>query len=764
MTLARPFAPTALALCSLVPACGGDGGGRDDTDPTASSISLTGATAEDSTAGDTTAGDTTVGDTTAGTTDGGCAADCEGVCIGQLCCPLESACGEVCCPEGDVCSFQQCVSPGIDCIDASECEDDEYCEYSLGEPGKGGGMGMCQGGEELATGKCLPKPPECPAGVEPEGDDIDCLPVCEVIPAGGFEPTVKYHWQGGDSMMAPMVIQLDDDNCDLIVDERDIPDIVFATFDAGAYTVNGTLHAISIVDGAIVDKWAVNPQAPQFNPGLSIATGNIDGTPGNEIVVCTVDGRAMAFDHDGTQLWVSGGVAGGCFMPSIADFDQDGVAEVLTEAAIYDGVTGAQEATFAWQQTTSAADMDADGRLEVVGPRYIFEADGTLLADSGVAGYQHAIADLDGDGLPEIAAINRAAHTLYVWRLVAGVGVETIRAGIDINDGLPPCAGGDGGGPPTIADFNGDGTPDVGVAAGVGYTVFDGAQIMNAAVAPADTILWLTPAVDCSSRATGSSVFDFDGDGSAEVVYGDEQYLRIYDGASGTVLFETCNTTGTLWEYPIITDVDSDGHADIIAISNSYSSITCPADGSKQSGLRVFGDLEGRWVRTRRVWNQHHYHVTNVDEDGTIPAVEQANWTVDGLNNFRQNVQPEGEFSAPDLVVSVLAECSPDAYALVARVRNIGQAAVPAGVAVGFYDGDPTAGGASLGSGVTTKTLYPAEAQDVVLPLDPPPASLVDGTAEAWVVVDDGMPAHVWEECRTANNSAHGPVPCQIVG
>jgi hypothetical protein len=754
----------SILLCAsaLSIACGGGGGGRDDDDPSGS-ISLTGGTMAET--GDSSGTDPTSLDDSSGTTidTPTCAEECEGECIDGECCALESACGEVCCAMGDVCSFQQCVTPGIDCIDASECEDDEYCEYSLGEPGMGGG-GMCGGGEALATGKCLPKPPECPMGVEPEGEEIDCLPVCEVIPAGGFEPTVKYHWQGGDSMMAPMVIPLDDDNCDEIVDERDIPDIVFATFAGGAYTVNGTLHAISIVDGAIVDKWSVNPQAPQINPGLSIATGDIDGQPGNEIIVCSVDGRAVAFDHDGTQLWVSAGTAG-CFMPSIADFDQDGIPEVLTEAAIYDGVTGAVEGSFAWQQTVSAADMDGDGRLEVVGPRYIFEADGTMLADSGVAGYQHAIADLDLDGSPEVAAINRAAHTLYVWRLVPGVGVETIRQGIDINNGLPPCEGGDGGGPPTIADFNGDGTPDVGVAAGVGYTVFDGALIMDPLVTtPTDTIMWLTPAVDCSSRATGSSVFDFDGDGAAEVVYGDEQYMRIYDGALGTVLFETCNTTGTLWEYPIITDVDSDGHADIIAISNSYSSITCPADGSKQQGLRVFGDLEGRWVRTRRVWNQHHYHVTNVNEDGTIPPVEAANWTVDGLNNFRQNVQPEGEFSAPDLVVSVLPHCSIDEYGIIARVRNIGQASVPAGVAVGFYDGDPTLGGTLLGSGTTTKILYPAEAQDVLLVLDPPPPTLVDGSAEAWVVVDDGMPDHVWEECRTANNSAHAPVPCQIAG
>jgi len=108
-------------------------------------------------------------------------------------------------------------------------------------------------------------------------------------------------------------------------------------------------------------------------------------------------------------------------------------------------------------------------------------------------------------------------------------------------------------------------------------------------------------------------VFDFDGDGSAEVIYSDEINLRVYTGSDGTVLWSTCNTTGTLVEYPLVADVDGDGHADIVAVSNDYSGITC--EGTKQTGVRVFGDSLDSWVRTRRVWNQHTYHVTNIPPD-----------------------------------------------------------------------------------------------------------------------------------------------------
>lgn len=689
---------------------------------------------------------------------------CEGTCIDDLCCDAELACGEVCCDSGSVCSFQQCVVPGDTCVDASECPEDNYCEYSLGEPGEMGGNGMCQGGTSLATGKCLPAPPECPAGVEPEADgEIDCLPECEVIPESSFAPELKYHWDGGNSMMAPIVLSLDDDNCDNHVDERDIPEIVFATFLGSNYNADGTLHAISIIDGAVVEKWTAYPQVDRINPGRSIAGGDIDATPGNEVVVCTDTGKVRAFDHDGAELWTSA-YAGGCFMPSVADIDADGNPEIIVEAGILDGATGATEATFPTQNSVVAVDIDGDGVLEVVGPHTAYEGDGSVSVASGLGGNHPAIADFDGDGAPEVAAIDTSTHTLNLWRWTAGGVAQTLRSGININGLLPACSGDTGGGPPTVADFNGDGTPDVGVAAGVGYAVFDGAALMNPAVANPDTLMWITPATDCSSRQTGSSVFDFDGDGSAEVVYGDEQYLRIYDGTSGDVLFQTCNTTGTLWEYPLVADVDNDSHADIVVISNSYSSITCPDDGSKQNGVRVFGDQLGKWVRTRRIWNQHPYHVTNVEEDGSIPTVQVTNWTENRLNNFRQNVQPEGEFSAPDLVVSVLGICSPTEFSVVARVRNLGRAAVDAGVPVGFYEGDPGAGGALLGTGATTKVLYPAEAEDVILELPDASAAIKNGDVAVWAVVDDGGGAHPWQECRTTNNSGSAEIGCDIAG
>lgn len=729
--------------------------------------------------GDSTSGTGGEGGSTGsftGGSGGSCAGGepCEGgVCVDGSCCPTAQLCGDQCCGGAEVCAFLQCVTPGVTCTDDKECGADEYCDLGLGggEGGAGGAMGMggggggteqCVGGVVVPDGKCMPKPPVCPGQTEP-GDPATCVTECKYYPpVGNFSPVLKYAW--GDPaapstrdsvMMAPVVVQLDDDDCNGVVDERDIPEIVFSTFLTNQYNANGTLHAISIVEGQVVEKWSFNAGATSpIHPGRSIAAGNIDGVPGNEIVACTTDGRVRAFRANGTELWTSGtGTA--CFMPSIADLDQDGMPEIVVDGAILNGEDGSfQVAAYSPPNTANvlAYDIDGDGMLDVVTPTRAYKADGTLLVDTGLAASYHAVGDLDLDGVPEIVAVNRPTHTLSIWRHDANAagGFVIVRQGIDINGDLDPnlCPAGSagntqGGGPPTVADFDGDGTPDVALAGGVGYAVFDGSLLMDANVANAATLMWIRQTQDCSSAATGSSVFDFEGDGIAEVVYADETTFHVYAGPDGAELFQTCNTNGTLFEYPLVADVDNDGQADIVVVSNSYSGFNCA--GVKTAGVRIFGDANNDWVRTRRVWNQHGYHVTNVGEDGSIPAIEPSNHLTTGLNNFRQNVQPSGQFSAPDLVVSLRPACAGE-YGLVARVLNLGEAPVPAGIGVEFFSN--AQGGVSLGTGATSKALYPLGYEDVFLPL----ASVPMGQVHA--LVSDGSGTPSFRECRTDNNES----------
>jgi hypothetical protein len=612
--------------------------------------------------------------------------------------------------------------------------------------------------------------------------------------AGAFEPELKYAWGGDltppyatDSWVTPIVVHLDDDNCDGAITTQDTPEIAVVTFSNGDQTT-GVVHVLSVKEAKLAEKWSFAGVHPEATP----AGGNIDGKPGNELVVCGAQGDDTIVALDGATgqvLWKSAPTL--CGFPALADLDHDGTVEVITEGGIFDGATGKLKQAYKTPMigTFAVSDIDGDGFLDIVTASQAFDRKGVLFIDTGEKGYTPsdligepysswwrdtflqgpAVADLDNDGKPEVIGTLYSKRSMVIWQYDASSpqGFKVVRKGVDVNGayGVAKCPEGlgknRGGGPVTVGDFNGDGVPDVGLAAAVTYSVFDGKKLMDGAVADADTFLWQKDTQDCTSSATGSSLFDFEGDGKVEVVYSDEVALRVYDGPTGASKWETCNTSATASENPVVADIDNDGQADILAVSNaSYGavipSISC-APGSPAvatAGLRVWSSKTGGWARTRSVWNQHSYHITNVTETGEIPANEPANWLTKNLNNFRQNRQPTSDLGLPDAVVSLVApSCTAGEFVgLIARVSNVGEALLPAGVTVGFYAGDP---GQKLGAGATTKALLPLQFEDVVLPLASPPQDVASGQTPVKAIVDDGgVPHPAWTECNTGNNTS----------
>ncbi|MEZ4337538.1 MAG: VCBS repeat-containing protein [Sandaracinaceae bacterium] len=405
----------------------------------------------------------------------------------------------------------------------------------------------------------------------------------------------------------------------------------------------------------------------------------------------------------------------------------------------------------------------------MVSAQRIYDIEGDRLvvrADNGLSGNHPLVAQLDGTGNPEIVAMSVSRHSMTVWRYdpTAPGNFVIVRADVDINGSLDPTrcdassAGrNSGGGPPTAGDVNADGVPDIAVAGGVGYAVLDGSRIMDPTVTdPLDLFFWTQDTIDCSSAQTGSSFFDFNGDGRAEVLYADEHTFRIYRGATGDVLFSACNTNGTILEQPIVADIDNDGQADIVVASNARYRECLDAPGTSTSGIRVYSSRDGDWVRTRRVWNQHAYHITNVDEDGTIPRDEAPNWADPALNNFRLNRQPGNQTAAVDAVVSVDPKCT-SGFGLFVTVRNLGESVLPAGAIVRVYRGEPMAGVTPpdtdrLVELTTTRALYPAQGERLVVDLTDADqrAILLDGTTGAFAVVEVASGV---QECRSDNNT-----------
>jgi hypothetical protein len=265
----------------------------------------------------------------------------------------------------------------------------------------------------------------------------------------------------------------------------------------------------------------------------------------------------------------------------MADLDDDGVTEILMGAVVYaaDGtLLDAAEGLHAlvgYSQPPVVADVDHDGDAELVTGDGVFDwdraarrwvrrdglrarADGFVaIADFG----RFPMAAGDFDGGPEVAVIS--AGTARVQSL-----------GGDVVFGPIPLPGGSHGGNPTIADFDGDGRVELAAGGPGSLTVFDldcaatGAT-GTCASGRTDGILWTRPVRDFSSGINGSSVFDFEGDGRAEVVYADECYLRVFDGRSGEVAWSAPRSSGTWIEAPVVADADGDFNAEIVVGSNS---------------------------------------------------------------------------------------------------------------------------------------------------------------------------------------------------
>jgi hypothetical protein len=680
-----------------------------------------------------------------------------GICSDDSVCCTATLCAGACCGAAQVCAFDHCVSSGKTCQTSSDCPDGSGCEYTLGGLAAPPDPGVCAPTPQ--TGVCLPRPPDCMNG---EIDASSCLPVCLAPPLAPFAPPTTIGSFGdagadGDHVASlPVVVPLLDESCDGRVDELDVPAIVFTTFSASNAAIGAVVHAMVMKDGALVPRWTAGPDATSpTDPASALAAGNIDGSKGTEVVFCTLDHRVHALRADGTDLWLSAPSAG-CKAPAIADLDGDGQVEIVTESSILDGKTGALLHTLAPASEAPVVIAKLTGNpgvpLSIVTGSRVYDQNGKLVADRGtVAGFA-AVGDLDGDGLLEIVATSGAPgeHALTVWRLdpASPGGFTILRDALDLDGPLgDSCAPGapasaEGGGPPVIADLDGDGALDVAVASGHGILAFKGHALIKAGVPAEETILWASEAATCTARRAGLSAFDFDGDGKSEVLIADETSFRILAGGTGAELFALCNTSAPGLSFPIVADVTGDDRADIVITANAHTGLTC--NGQKSAGIRVLG--APGYARTRRIWNEHGYHGINVLGDGRIPDFEGR--LVHGFREAPMN----GD--APDLVIALQAACN-DPFGYVIDVRNVGQARAPAGVPVVLSGG--VDGMTALGKGATTKALAPGEGESIRITVDP----AVEAVNVQATVGGKASPAQL-DECREDNNHALQSAGCEL--
>lgn len=550
---------------------------------------------------------------------------------------------------------------------------------------------------------------ECPAldaGVEGPTDDV-----CTTTPGDPWDVEVKWTYvASGDGVaQTPMVGNLTDDNLDGVIDAEDVPDVVFTTW------ASDTLVGLSGDDGHVLFEYT------GYSGYYGVAIADVDGDGESEIIASNTNYQVVVVNADGTTEWISAGQSAPLY-PTVADLDGDGRAEIIANGELLDGENGHVLATFTGSfnfDVPVVADLDGDGSQEFMFHHTGYDSAGTELwshVTIWTATDYTAIADVNVDGSPDVVSIAVDDVNIYDRR--------GILQGTFVVPELPV-------GPQAIADFDGDDVPEIAMA-GDGWLLvleLDGTE------------LWRMASPDDGFAAP--SAFDFDGDGIYEVLFAGEDVFRIYDGRTGAVRYEdTSHRSFTQIEYPVIADVDHDGHSEVLVAGSQHG-------GGK--GITVYGSREG-WPASGPTWGEYAYTTTALEDDGSIPADPEPSWLTDNL--FR--ARPATDTSGPDLVVTFtdvcVADCVYGPVAVAVQVSNRGGTEVPAGQILSLY---------AVDSGVER------EVGVEVLPAVPPRTSLA-GISFALTVADlgaDGWIARVDEsdsliECDETNNVATQAPTC----
>ncbi|MBL9099634.1 MAG: hypothetical protein JNL82_01685 [Myxococcales bacterium] len=487
---------------------------------------------------------------------------------------------------------------------------------------------------------------------------------------------LEWSWPAGEVMATPMVADLDADGAPEVV-------VVIGRLDDPDSLEVGALVALDGAGGG--ERWRVDAHG-RATPAI----GDVDGDARPDVVHASRPGddhlsTVHAVDADGKQLWIARTAAGGpakirvdngAF--ALANLDDDPGAEVAIGGVLID-----HDGLVVWQSPDAGgegsphltgdpavllypgglatfADLTDDGRPELITGRRAWSIAWTpgappsvsvslLWADDsgpGSDGYP-AVADLDLDGGPEVV--------LSAWPEIHVLAGATGEPWCSAAGCAPPIVipGGNLGGPATIADFDGDGRPELAFSFGLTLAVYDvhrdGEEVVvpDGDPTPAPGAVyrrWSLPIQDLSSASNGVMAFDLDGDGAADIAHQDECHLRVLDGRTGAVIRELESTSLTIHEYPVVADVDADGRAELLVAANrgdvntvrACATAAGLAEYPTRQGLFVYGD--GAWPGAPVPWTSHTHHLSNVDARGNAPADEPPAWH--DRNSFREQ-RPE---------------------------------------------------------------------------------------------------------------------------
>lgn len=654
----------------------------------------------------------------------------------------EVTCGGQCCGDDEACVDGVCVL---------HCESGVWCGSVLA-------LQCCDEGFTCAKGVCTPPPepePACDGGVWDPELQLCVAPTptaaCE-RETGWFQPEVLWRAQHDDSfdqvLATPIVVDVNADG---------ISDVVAPFFSTKlGHDGPAVLRALSGVDGA--ELWRFGPAEDGLSGIAQLAAGALYVPQGVVVIGIDRDGRLNAFDgKTGVRLWKSRDKSGGAEFcdvgwgaPSLVDLEGDARAEIVCGFAVFDS-NGVLEwrsgiASGPLGSITVVADLNLDGKLDITDGTRALRHDGALLweADAFVGGlpavadFISANGDLSPDGWPEVVVTRYGQLELR-----DGLSGAHLAAPIQLPtwDGYAcyPHASSPGvGGAPAVADVDGDGIPEVVVSSGECLAAL---ALRKSSVYFEWYMLWGMKAIDESSSTTGASLFDFDADGWFDVAHADETEFRLVNGSHGVPKYTAEHCSGTVYENPVIADVDGDGSANVVIASNTVGRNQLGCAPMTLPGITVLRERRSRWSNARSVWNQHAYQATTVcDGADLVCASLGEEWGAHGVipmdtprawafvpdhatfpyNGARANTsgpwRPRGGANAVISHVVVGNDSCPTGLALKVRVENRGEVPLRAGTELRVTDA--TRGATLPVAGRTSRALAPGAAEVVLLRLE----------------------------------------------
>lgn len=477
----------------------------------------------------------------------------------------------------------------------------------------------------------------------------DVILECQELIASEFEPQLYYHWKKPSTfseydqiISSPTVGDINGDG---------IPEIAFTSSGAVGYNSYSVLRVLNGVNLKELFSIGSTELAPHGKMAPLLIDIDRDGL-GEVVYVHYRQPKIIALNSDGSLRWeittrwntAHGGL-------SATDIDGDGTAEIISNGEIlFETQTGPDSFTVNKVRYTLGEEYhmmnlsqfamklsESDPTVAIIDSFGVYE----LKNDE----YQMRFPSECERCFASAADINSefpGKEVIYtgtgIFKMYSSTGHLISEGSLieESGDSCPKSQASEAGGAPTIGDFDGNPeTSEFAIVTGMYLKVFDqnGNLIAHSKVA------------DCSSRKTGVTSFDFNGDGQPEILFADENTFRVYHMENGAleVLWETPNSSGTLYEYPVVVDLNGDTSPEILIVANTYL-------GGTDKGLRIFSASTTRiedprelhWMPTRNIWNQHNYFVSNVDDSLGATMSNFLNSEVD--KNFRRNIHGTSAF------------------------------------------------------------------------------------------------------------------------